>query len=166
MAANYLEQLLAEWYEYNGYFLRRNVLVGKRKSGGYDCELDIVAFHPGKNHLVHIESSMDGDSWEKREKRFRNKFESGSRCIPNLFAGFKLPAIIECLAVFAFVSTKNRQTVGGGKIVQIDEILAEIFTDLKTKSLSRNAIPEHLAILRSFQFVVQYKNAVFQSLGV
>ena len=46
MAANYLEQLVAEWLEYQGYFVRRNVLVGKRAAGGYECELDVVAFNP------------------------------------------------------------------------------------------------------------------------
>ena len=45
MPFNYLEQLVAEWYDYKGYFLRRNVLVGKRAQGGYESELDIVAFH-------------------------------------------------------------------------------------------------------------------------
>ena len=25
---NFLEELVAEWYEYQGYFVRRNVLVG------------------------------------------------------------------------------------------------------------------------------------------
>jgi hypothetical protein len=62
MAVNYLEQLLAEWYEFPGYFLRRNVLVGKRKKGGYDCELDIVGFDPVKRRLLHVEPSMDAAS--------------------------------------------------------------------------------------------------------
>lgn len=48
---NYLEQLISEWYEYQGYFVRRNVLVGKRSDGGWECELDVVAFHPTKKHL-------------------------------------------------------------------------------------------------------------------
>lgn len=31
---NYLESLVAEWLEYRGYFVRRNVKVGKRQKGG------------------------------------------------------------------------------------------------------------------------------------
>ena len=61
MASNYLEQLVAEWYEYQGYFIRRNVLVGKREQGGYECELDVVAFHPETKQLVHIEPSTDAE---------------------------------------------------------------------------------------------------------
>ncbi len=37
--ANFLEQLVAEWYEHQGYFVRRNVQVGKRTKGGYEGEL-------------------------------------------------------------------------------------------------------------------------------
>jgi hypothetical protein len=49
MASNYLEQLLAEWYEFQGYFIRQNVYVGIANGRrGYECELDIVAFHPGR----------------------------------------------------------------------------------------------------------------------
>ena len=44
MAVNFLEQLVAEWYEYRGYFIRRNVWVGKLAKGGYECELDIIDF--------------------------------------------------------------------------------------------------------------------------
>lgn len=65
MANNFLEQLLREWYEYKGYFVRNNVLVGKLDKGGYATELDIVAFHPETKHVVHLEPSMDADSWVK-----------------------------------------------------------------------------------------------------
>lgn len=68
---NYLEELTREWYEYQGYFVRQNVNVGKRPQGGYECELDIVAFHPVTKHLIHVEPSMDAASWAIREKRYK-----------------------------------------------------------------------------------------------
>jgi hypothetical protein len=74
---NFLEQLAAEWYEFRGYFVRRNVRVGPRPNGGHECELDVVAFHPKKRHLVQIEPSMDADSWAQREQRYAKKFTAG-----------------------------------------------------------------------------------------
>ena len=65
---NHLEQIVGEWYEYSGYFVRRNVLVGKRSKGGYEGELDIVAFNPQTDHLVHIEPSLDADAWGRLEE--------------------------------------------------------------------------------------------------
>lgn len=35
MAGNYLEQLASEWYEFQGYFVRRNIRVGRRLEGGH-----------------------------------------------------------------------------------------------------------------------------------
>ncbi len=84
MASNFLEQLVGEWYEYRGYFVRRNVLVGKRAKGGYECELDVVAFNPVTRHLVHIEPSMDCDSWPVRERRYGKKFRAGRKYIHNI----------------------------------------------------------------------------------
>ena len=82
---NFLEQLAAEWYEFNGYFVRRNVLVGRRERGGYECELDVVAFNPKERRLIQVEPSMDAHSWKKRESRFQKKFAAGRKHIPTLF---------------------------------------------------------------------------------
>jgi hypothetical protein len=88
---NFLEQLVAEWYEFRGYFVRRNIKVGRRAKGGFDSELDVVAFHPEHRHLVHVEPSMDAYAWNKREKRFAAKFAAGKKFIPSLFVGLTLP---------------------------------------------------------------------------
>ena len=47
MTSNYLERLVAEWYEYYGYFVLTNVCIGKRAKGGSKCEFesDVEAFH-------------------------------------------------------------------------------------------------------------------------
>ena len=57
---NFLKQLAAEWYEYRGYFVRRNVRVGQRAGGGFAGELDVVAFNPIEKRLVHIEARQLG----------------------------------------------------------------------------------------------------------
>lgn len=167
MANNYLEQLVAEWYEYQGYFLRRNILVGRRAKGGYECELDIVAFHPRTKHLIHIEPSMDADSWKTRESRYSKKFAAGRKFIHKVFDGLDLPADaeIEQVALFVFASNTNHQTVGGGRVMLANELFVKIFTALKSKQLTTSIIPEHLAILRSFQFVAAYKSDILKVLS-
>lgn len=113
MPANYLEQLVAEWHEYRGYFVRRNVLVGRRLTGGYECELDVVAYHPGEGHLVHFETSMDALSWHKRDEKYKRKFAAGQRYINDVFPGIMLPSTLHQSALLYFASKKNRVTVGG-----------------------------------------------------
>ncbi len=41
---NFLEQLAAEWFEYTGYFVRANARARKRSAGGWDMELDVLAY--------------------------------------------------------------------------------------------------------------------------
>jgi hypothetical protein len=102
LALNFLEQLVAEWDEFRGYFVRRKINVGLRIKRGVEPKLDFVAFHPGKPLLVHIEPSMDAASWDQREKRYTAKFGAGRKHIPSLFSGFDLPEIDQiALLVFA-----------------------------------------------------------------
>ncbi len=39
---NHLEQLVAEWLQFNGYYVRVSVQVGPRPKGGFEGELDVV----------------------------------------------------------------------------------------------------------------------------
>ena len=164
MANNFLEQLVAEWYEYRGYFVRRNVPVGRRPGGGYDCELDVVAFHPGNRHLVHIEPSMDADSWQTRERRFKAKFDAGRKHIPSLFPGMDLPEDIEQIALLLSASKVNHPTLGGAAVQLVSELMGEIMESLSAKRIMENAVPEHHALLRTLQFVVEYRKKVFAAL--
>lgn len=164
MAGNYLEQLVAEWYEYQGYFVRRNVPVDRRANGGYNCELDVVAFHPKRKHLIHLEPSTDAFSWEKRETRYRKKFDAGRKHIPELFAGLPIPDEIEQIALFIFGSTKNNKMIGGGRVLLVGELLGEIFSHLRSKKLARQAVTENFPILRTMQLIASNRTSVWKAL--
>jgi len=153
MAINFLEQLAAEWYEWSGYFVRRNVKVGRRTAGGYECELDVVAFHPTQKKLVHIEPSSDAASWAKREEKYTKKFAAGRKYIPKLFDGIEVPKTIEQIALLSFASNKNRKTVGGGRIVTVAEFLVQVLLEVRSRSINHDAIPEQFVILRSYQLL-------------
>ena len=54
---NFLEQLAAEWYEYQGFFVRRNIKFGGaagKSTGGHSGEIDIIAYKPKNRILLHI----------------------------------------------------------------------------------------------------------------
>lgn len=164
MANNFLEQLVAEWYEYRGYFVRRNVPVGKRPGGGYEIELDVVAFNPETRRLVHIEPSMDADSWQTRERRFRAKFDAGRKHLPALFPGLDLPEDIEQVALLLSASKVNHPTLGGAGVQLVSDLMREIMENLGDRKIMENAVPEHHALLRTLQLVVEYRKKVFATL--
>lgn len=148
---NWLEQLAGEWYEHQGYFVRRNVRVDKRSAGGWDGELDLIAFNPEKAHLVHVECSMDARSWSKREEVYRRKFEAGGRHIPRLLVGFDLPDQIARIALIGGSrSAGPRETIGGGKILMLRDFLSEIYEELPGDIFSA-MVPEQYPVLRTIQ---------------
>lgn len=155
---NHLEQLVSEWYEYRGYFVRRNVRVSKRPAGGYEGELDVVALHPEKKHLVHIETSMDALSWERREDRFKKKFEIGRKFVPKLFSGMSIPPAVEQIVLLGYGGKGGRTSLAGGRILLIAELLGEILRELATKSMHSEAVPEQFSLLRTLHFVAQHRD--------
>ncbi len=158
---NHLEQLVGEWYEYSGYFVRRNVLVGKRRKGGYECELDVVAFHPNSGHLVQVEPSLDAQSWQQREERYRKKFEAGRKYIPELFSGIQIPEEIEQIALFVFASDANVKELAGGRVAIASEFYGDIIRRLRGKRVAKEAVPEQFPLLRTIQYCLEYEKELF-----
>ncbi|MCZ8129881.1 MAG: hypothetical protein O9284_01070 [Steroidobacteraceae bacterium] len=156
---NFLEQLCAEWLEYCGYFVRRNVHVGKRPQGGFECELDVVALHPKSRHLVHVEPSMDAGSWETRALRYQKKFDAGQKYIPGLFDGLGATADIDQVALFGLGSRKTHPTLAGGRVMIAPELIAEIQAVLATRHYASQAVPEQYVCLRTLQFAVHAGHA-------
>ena len=164
MQTNFLEELVAEWLEYTGYIVKRNERVGRRAAGGHEGELDVVAFNPTTNHLLHVETSTDADSWAGREKRFSKKFASGNKHIKALYDGLTLPDEIEKKAIFAFGSDKNHKTVGGGKVVLAEDFILDIIRALKGTSFLSRAVPEKYPILRVLQMITEHRHKVVEEL--
>jgi hypothetical protein len=154
---NFLEQLVAEWLEYQGYFVRRNVKVSKRSKGGYDGELDVVGFNPETKKLVHYEPSMDCYPWPKRRLRFSKKFAAGRTHIPELFEGLELPTKIDQIALLVYCPQKSGGSeLGGGRLKTITEFMKEIKEGLADRHIKNKAIPEQFTILRALQFANEY----------
>jgi hypothetical protein len=153
---NHLESLVAEWYQFQGYFVRRNVLVGKRAKGGYECELDVVAFNPELQKIVHIETSLDTNTWKKRQRRFSKKFKAGKKYIPGLFKGITLPKSIEQVALLRQGGRKRAgKNLGGGKIKLIEDFMDEIRQGTN-RPVGKEAISEGFPLLRTLQYASEY----------
>lgn len=149
---NFLEQLLAEWYQYKGYYVRQNIRIGKRTQGGYAGEIDILAYDPKTKIIIHIEASSDTYSWETRKEKFERKFRVAKEEIPFLFQDFEYKEIQQ-KAIFLF-GAKSREEIGGGKLYLASDIMQEIYNDLKDKSILKEIVPENFMLLRTIQVFV------------
>lgn len=151
---NHLEQLVAEWFEYNGYFVRRNIRVGRREKGGYECELDVVAFCPTRKHLVHVEPSLDCHSLAKREQRYKAKFEAGRKYIPKLFSGFEILVNLDQVVVLTYGG--KTKAIAGGRVIHTRHLFHEINRNLLRKTISSQMISEQFPLLRTIQHCLEY----------
>ena len=160
---DYLQQLLGEWYEYQGYFLHRDLWVGCDADGDYECELDLVAFNPHNNHLVHLEMSADLLSWRDREQHFTMKFNAGKKYL-HRFIAFQPPTTLEQIAVVVFADAPHHRTVAGARITLVQELLAEILSMLRSIRLSSALMPPQWPLLRTLQFVSEYREGLCEVL--
>ncbi|PMR71717.1 hypothetical protein [Halomonas heilongjiangensis] len=149
---SHLENLIAEYYDWKGYLVKQNIKVGKLSHGGWEMELDVIAFDPHADHLVHIEPSIDSDSWFTREERFIKKFKAARKYIfTEIFTWLESSMEIEQMAVL-ITHPKGRDELAGGKIVSIDELMADIRQKVvECGIVAKNAIPEQYPLLRTLQ---------------
>ena len=151
----HLEDLIAEHLDWQGYVVKQNILVGKRAKGGWDMELDIVAYRHADHSLLHLEPSLDAHTWAKREKRFAKKFEAGRNLIfSEVFPWLDANTPIKQVAILP--SRGNRKTLAGVRLITVDEYVATVKADIQIgPAASRGAVPEKYPLLRTVQFLVK-----------
>lgn len=149
---SHLETLIAEFYDWKGYLVKRNVKVGRLSHGGWEMELDIIAYHPHTGHLVHVEPSVDAHSWEIREQRFKKKFGAGEKYMfKEILTWLDPNTHVDRVAVLVS-HPKDRDVLAGAKIISIDEFVSEIRAAVKECGIAaKNAIPEQYPLLRTLQ---------------
>jgi hypothetical protein len=149
---SHLESLIVEYLDWQGYLVRRNKKVGRLKHGGWEMELDVIGYHPDSGDLVHYEPSVDAHTWETRESRYAKKFSAARKLIfAEVFSWLPPETPLRQIAVFPS-HPKDRDMIAGGKILSIDELVAEIRTRVIACGVARSsAISENYPLLRVLQ---------------
>jgi hypothetical protein len=149
-----LETLIAQYYDWKGWIVKKNVKVGRRERGGFKGELDVVVYHPQSGKVIHYEPSLDASSWAEREPKYCRKFQTGRDFIfKEVFPWIKSQEL-EQIAVF-FRVPDNRRVFQGCRAMSIDEVVKMIRDDIeKLGRMGQNAVPEQFDLLRTIQLVV------------
>jgi hypothetical protein len=151
---SHFEQLLVEYYQWLDHVVKCNVLVGRRPAGGWTIELDVVAYNPKTGSVLHVEPSLDANSWNVREQRFKKKFDAGRDFIlSEVFPWLPKTTPIVQRAIF-IAAPAHRRNLGTAEVYGVDEMVAEIKHAVACKGVaSRAAIPEQFRLLRTIQLV-------------
>ena len=154
--STHLEDLLAEYYEWKGYLTKRNVRVGKLPKGGWTMELDIVAWNPNTNDLLHLEPSIDADRWARRASRYQKKFDAGQKYIYSEVMPWLTHRANPLKQIAIFISAgPDRREFCGGVVRTVDEYMAQIREEVRGEGvIGKRAIPEQYPLLRTIQLTV------------
>jgi len=152
---DYLQRLSAEWYEYQGYFVHTDLWVGLESDGSYECELDVVAFHPLRRHLVHLEPSFDLLTWQERERHFEPKFAAGRKYLHRLF-GAEEQVHLEQIALIV-ADEEAPRAIAGARLLRLSDFIASMLEALSTFDMAEAVVPEQWPLIRTLQFVAAYR---------
>ena len=152
---NFLEQLISEYYQHKGYYVRVNVRALKRVKGGWDGELDVLAFEPKKKELIHLEPSWDSHKWTKRETRFKKKFRYTKEQYQEIL-GLPIRTLRQRAVTGGSLSIPEGTRWGSIEIMTVPMLLKEIREYLQDKHPGKKVVPENLLCLRSMQFLLHY----------
>ena len=153
-STNFLEELVAEWYEYKDHFVRRNVWYGKGPKGGRKGDMDVLAFDPDPRRKVFVHVEIDGsaDKLANVLKRLRDKFGTAASHYSKVVPGFK----VEKAAVVAATKKvpKSFTKTGGLNVKTRSELMTEVIKELKGKNPNKAVIPESWPLLRAIQLAI------------
>lgn len=161
---NFLEKLVGQWYEDQGCFVKLNVKIGKREKGGYEGEIDVLAFDLRNKRVIHVETSTDASSWAKRKEKFTNKFNTAEKYYKEIcqeqgltvnFKNNEWELIRKIIVGVTKTSVKNpfKKNI---EIISIRQFIFEINNTMKTRDPMKKAVPENLDLLRAIQFSAFY----------
>lgn len=152
---NHLEALIAEYLEWQGFFVRTNIQVGKRAKGGFSGELDIVAYKPDEpRRLLHIEPSLAALGAAAQRAECAKKFQRGREYIlTEVFPWLADVGLsIEQFAVLPSLP-RGENAVCDGNLMTVDELLVEIRARVTARGKGEDAaIPGAFPLLRTIQF--------------
>ena len=152
---NHLEAIITEYLEWQGFFVRTNIQVGKLEKGGFAGELDIVAYKPDEpRRLLHIEPSLAALGTAGQKAECVSKIRRGREYIlAEVFpwladAGLRL----EQFAVLPSLPG-GENAVSDGRLMTVDQLFSEIRARVAAQGRAVNAaIPEAFSLLRTIQF--------------
>lgn len=148
---NYLEQLTAEWYSYKGYLVRTNVRC--KRSDKPKSEMDVLAYEPESQILVHIETTSYQGNVKADEKNFARKFDVAQ----NYYSDLRIPIKdVKKRAIIGWAKggSRKKMNIPGVDITSIGEFFTEIAKTLGEKDPFKKVISESWPLLRTVQLLL------------
>ena len=158
MKVNFREQLIAEWYELRGYFVRTNEKWPNRRRN--EGDMDVLALCPETRNLIHIEIASSEGKKGQWVRKTKEKFNSDDSFYMENFHvdSVKRVAIVGSgwAANDAAVKELKDHNITLQSLGQIYEEIGKKITDDWWPERDKS-IPETLPILKGIQYALRYR---------
>ncbi len=147
---NHLEEIVREYYEYNGYFVKTNIKFKKLVTGGYKGEADVIAYNPKEEKLIHIECSQAAISNQKLESQALKKFPD--------YLDYKNELKLEIKEKYKIFivgqsdTSKQELMPKGVQHKSVKQFMKEVYDSI-IEDFMHKAVPEVYPLLRAIQLV-------------
>jgi len=141
---NVFEQLVSEWYEYQGYFVRRNNTIGH-------AELDALAYLPDKRLVVHIETGKDAETGPSVDAKILRKM----RFLPAEYARALNCQVddVKKIAIYGWQRTKAKpRQLGDVTVITLADFVRDINDTLKRLNTRVETITQNYPLLSAMQW--------------
>ena len=152
---NFLEQVVAEWFDLKGYFVKTNLRFGKSPGGGVRGEMDVIAFHPQTKEFVHVEASTSAASWKRQCAVIERKFNSAGQHYDDMFQFPRESTRLIAISGFGRVApawAKERLGESGVTLESVPEFFRKVTAGIQDRPITKGTISETLPLLRAIQF--------------
>lgn len=150
----WLEQLVQEYYDIQGYWVRTNVNYGPGRRGGYSGDADVLAFEPHNRVLVHLEVSMGAEKWEEKKatvtKKFKKAKDHYEAMCPHPFVR------TEKVAITGWSSSPAPITIPGVDIWTLGQFMHKVVELVTNRFRGSKLPPEQYPLLRAVSFTCKF----------
>ena len=147
---NFLEQLITEWYGYKGFFVRNNVKYGKRAGGGYEGEMDVVAFGIDIENLREFAPPSVVDTLTETVKGYERHLSAELVLAESTRKAYLTDLEQYLKFVFTRESPSGAGKSGPRASAAYDSHMIRTFLASEMETRSRTTVARKLASLRAF----------------
>lgn len=155
---NFIKDLVCEYYEFVGFFIRRNIPIGSSRIEG-QTTIDVLAYHYSEHILFHIEKMLDGNSWDEKIVLMSDKFGMGELYYSNYVNVNNLQiqrVTITGINEIDLEKAKKFERETNSKLLNIKEFMKHIKAELQKYDPFTQVIPESFPLLRAIQLALTF----------
>lgn len=153
----FLLQLACEYYQFMGFFIRRNLKFGEFKLSENSGEIELLAYNYKENILFHFETAQEVGTWDNKIAKLTKKFNEAELYYSDYVNTTDIQ--IQRVSVIgtgegSIENIKQFEKKTRSKLLNIKEFLKHIKVEVMKHDPYKELMPEGYPLLRAIQLAI------------